>query len=129
MGKETLKNEWDINPEYYQTDEKGEFVLKLDGTPKKKVGRRKGTKSANYSYHSDTIAKRNARRSLRSKEKRAEKIEVKLKKKKEGSRKQRKIQGKLDEPASKETVGGKIITKEDIEKHLPETVKQQVYEK
>ena len=128
MGKETLKNEWDINPEYYQTDEKGEFVLKLDGTPKKKVGRRKGTKSKNYSYHSDTIAKRKARRSLRSKEKRVEKIEVKLKNAKEGIRKQRAIQGKLDEPSSKETIGGKIITKEDIEKHLPETVKQQVYE-
>tara|TARA_R100000008_G_scaffold83897_1_gene69996 strand:- start:7014 stop:8729 length:1716 start_codon:yes stop_codon:yes gene_type:complete len=128
MGKETLKNEWDTNPEYYQKDEKGEFVLKLDGTPKKKVGRRKGTKSKNYSYHSDTIAKRKARRSLRSKEKRVEKIEVKLKNAKEGIRKQRAIQGKLDEPSSKETIRGKIISKEDIEKHLPETVKQQVYE-
>ena len=128
MGKETPKNDWDINPEYYQKDEKGEFVLKLDGTPKKKVGRRKGTKSKNYSYHSDTIAKRKARRSLRSKEKRVEKIEVKLKNAKEGIRKQRAIQGKLDESSSKETIRGKIISKEDIEKHLPETVKQQVYE-
>jgi len=109
-------------------DEKGNFVLKVDGTPKKKAGRRKGVKSSGYSFHSEVKAKRKARRSLRSKEKRAEKIEIKLKNAKEGVRKQRKIQGKLDEPASKKTVGGKIITKEDIEKHLPKTVKQQIYE-
>mgnify|MGYP003146801201 CR=1 FL=1 len=128
MAKETLPNDWDINPEYYQKDKEGNFVLKVDGTPKKKVGRRKGVKSSGYSYHSETKAKIQARRSLRSKEKRAEKIEVKLKNAKEGIRKQRKIQGKLDEPSSKETIGGKIITKEDIEKHLPETTKQQIYE-
>jgi len=128
MGKETPKNDWDINPEYYQKDEKGEFVLKLDGTPKKKRGKRKGTKSKSYTYHSDTLAKMSARRSLRAKEKRVEKIEVKLKNAKEGIRKQRAIQGKLDESSSKETIRGKIISKEDIEKHLPETVKQQVYE-
>ena len=128
MAKETLPNDWDINPEYYQKDKEGNFVLKVDGTPKKKVGRRKGVKSSGYSYHSETKAKIQARRSLRAKEKRAEKIEVKLKNAKEGIRKQRKIQGKLDEPSSKETIGGKIITKEDIEKHLPETTKQQIYE-
>ena len=128
MAKETLPNDWDINPEYYQKDEEGNFVLKVDGTPKKKAGRRKGVKSSGYSYHSETKAKIKARRSLRSKEKRVEKIEVKLKNAKEGIRKQRKIQGKLDESSSKETIGGKIITKEDIEKHLPETVQQQVYE-
>ena len=109
-------------------DEKGDFVLKVDGTPKKKAGRRKGTKSSGYNFHSEVKAKRKARRSLRSKEKRVEKIEIKLKNAKEGIRKQRKIQGKLDESASKKTVGGKIITKEDIEKHIPKTVKQQIYE-
>jgi hypothetical protein len=128
MVKETLPNDWDINPEYYQKDEKDNFVLKVDGTPKKKVGRRKGVKSSGYNYHSETKAKISARRSLLKKERRVEKIEGKLKSAREGIRKQRKIQGKLDEPSSKETVGGKIITKEDLEKHLPKTVKQQIYE-
>ena len=128
MVKKTLPNDWDINPEYYLKDENGNFVLKVDGTPKKKAGRRKGTKSSGYNFHSEVKAKRKARRSLRSKEKRVEKIEIKLKNAKEGIRKQRKIQGKLDESASKKTVGGKIITKEDIEKHIPKTVKQQIYE-
>jgi len=128
MAKKTLPNDWDITPEYYLKDEKGDFVLKVDGTPKKKAGRRKGTKSSGYNFHSEVKAKRKARRSLRSKEKRVEKIEIKLKNAKEGIRKQRKIQGKLDESASKKTVGGKIITKEDIEKHIPKTVKQQIYE-
>ena len=129
MEKETPPNDWDINPEYYQKDSKGEFVLKVDGTPKKKVGRKKGVRSAGYSFHSETIAKQSARQSLRAKEKRAKKIETKLKNAKETIRKQRKIQGKLDEPSSKQTVAGKIITKEDLDKHLPEKAKSQVYEK
>ena len=129
MVKETLLNDWDINPEYYQKDNKGKFVLKVDGTPKKKAGRRKGVKSAGYNYHSETIAKRSARKSLLTKEKRVEKMEARLKNAKEGVRRQRKIQGKLDEPASKQTITGKIITKEDILEHLPETAREQVYKK
>lgn len=127
MEKETPPNDWDINPEFYQKDSKDNFLLKLDGTPKKKAGRRKGVKSKGYNLHSDTKAKQKARQSLRSKEKRAEQIASKLKNVQEKIRKQRKIQGKLDEPASKKTLAGKIITKEDIEKHLPATVKEQVY--
>ena len=129
MEKDTPLNDWDINPEYYQKDNKGKFVLKVDGTPKKKAGRRKGVKSAGYNYHSETIAKRSARKSLLTKEKRVEKMEARLKNAKEGVRRQRKIQGKLDEPASKQTITGKIITKEDILEHLPETAREQVYKK
>ena len=127
MVKETLLNDWDINPEYYQKDEKDNFVLKVDGTPKKKTGRRKGVKSSRYNYHSKTKAKRSARRSLLIKEKRVKKIEGKLKSAREGIRRQRKIQGKLDESASKQTLAGKIITKEDIVECLPETAREQVY--
>ena len=32
-------NDWDINPQHYLTDTEGNFVLKKDGTPKKKPGR------------------------------------------------------------------------------------------
>ena len=56
-------------------------------------------------------------------------MEARLKNAKEGVRRQRKIQGKLDEPASKQTITGKIITKEDILEHLPETAREQVYKK
>ena len=31
--------DWEINPDNYQKDENGDFILKLDGTPKKKMGK------------------------------------------------------------------------------------------
>ena len=50
-------NDWDLNPEKYLVDDQGNFVLKLDGTPKKKAGRAKGSKGRGYNYHSTTKAK------------------------------------------------------------------------
>ena len=38
-----MDNDWDINPDSYVKDSEGNFVLKLDGTPKKKGGRPKGS--------------------------------------------------------------------------------------
>ena len=42
--------EWVTNPERFQTNEDGTFILKKDGTPKKRAGRGLGTKSRNYTY-------------------------------------------------------------------------------
>ena len=50
-------NDWDINPSKYLTDSEGNFKLKADGTPRKKGGRPKGSKSRGYNYHSQTKAK------------------------------------------------------------------------
>tara|TARA_R100001244_G_scaffold54150_2_gene46874 strand:- start:2607 stop:4304 length:1698 start_codon:yes stop_codon:yes gene_type:complete len=122
-------NDWKINSDSYQKDNNGNFILKLDGTPKKKLGRKKGSKSAGYNYHSEIKAKRNAKKSLKNKAKRIKTLETQLKSAKEGIKKQRRIQKKLDEPHSKKTISGKIITKEDIERLLPETTREQVYEK
>ena len=36
--------DWEINPDNYAKDENGEFILKLDGTPRKKSGRAKGSR-------------------------------------------------------------------------------------
>ena len=36
--------DWEANPEGYQTNAEGNFILKQDGTPKKKSGRAKGSK-------------------------------------------------------------------------------------
>ena len=33
-----MQNDWEINPHNYCRDEKGSFILKLDGTPKRKSG-------------------------------------------------------------------------------------------
>ena len=70
--------DWTKNPENYLTDADGSFILKKDGTPKRKTGRPKGSKGRGYNYHSETKAKIKARRSIRTKEKSAEKMRQKL---------------------------------------------------
>ena len=65
-------NDWELNPEKYQTDSEGNFVLKKDGTPRKKSGRAKGSKSKGYNYHSETKRKIEARRAVKDKQKRYE---------------------------------------------------------
>ena len=47
----------DDNPDLYQKDEDGNFLLKKDGTPRKMRGRPKGSKNRSYSFHSETKAK------------------------------------------------------------------------
>ena len=121
------ENDWDINPDSYQQDDNGEFILKRDGTPKRRGGRPKGTTSRGYNFHSETKAKMSARRSLRDKEKRLDSLEKKVKKARVNVKKQRGVQQKLDESPDKETANGKLITREDLEKVLPDAVKKTVY--
>ena len=68
-----MQEDWQKHPENYLTNEDGSFVLKKDGTPKKKTGRPKGSKGRGYNFHSETKAKLAARKALREKEKKAEK--------------------------------------------------------
>ena len=126
MEDQIHKNEWDINPELYQRDLNNEFVLKKDGTPKKKAGRQKGKPSRGYNFHSETKTKMAARRSLRDKERNLHRLENKVKGARERVKQQRVIQTKLDESSDKKTQAGKILTKEDIQKSLPESVKEHI---
>jgi len=121
------KNDWDIDPDSYQQDDEGAFILKRDGTPKRKGGRPKGKSSRGYNLHSETKAKMSARRSLRGKEKRLDTLEKKVKRARVKVKKQRNVQQKLDESPDKETSGGKLITREDLERVLPDAVKKTVY--
>ena len=63
------KNDWDLNPQNYLQNKDGSFKLKVDGTPKKKPGRPKGSKSRGYNYHSKTKAKQEASKKVRVKKK------------------------------------------------------------
>jgi hypothetical protein len=71
-------NDWDINPDKYLKDSEGNFVLKKDGTPKRKAGRAKGSKGRGYTYHSQTKAKMEAKRAIRQRESRLKKAEAKV---------------------------------------------------
>jgi hypothetical protein len=65
-----MDKDWDINPDSYVKDEEGNFILKVDGTPRKKAGRAKGSKGRGYTYHSQTKAKMDAKKiSKRKKQK------------------------------------------------------------
>jgi len=126
MEDQIQKNEWDIEPDLYQTDSNNNFILKKDGTPKKKTGRPKGKSSRGYNFHSETKTKMAARRSLRDKERNLHRLENKVKGARERVKQQRGIQTKLDESSDKETQAGKILTKEDIQRSLPESVKEHI---
>ena len=71
--------DWKINPDKYLTDDSGNFLLKKDGTPRKKSGRAKGSKGKGYAYRIETKNKMEAQRVVRTKQKRIEAVEARLK--------------------------------------------------
>lgn len=73
-----MNNDWDLNPDQYLKNEDGSFVLKADGTPKKKPGRPKGSKSRGYNFHSKTKAKRATEQKLREKRKKIAQARTKI---------------------------------------------------
>ncbi len=71
-------NDWEENPDAYMRDDNGDFILKKDGTPRKKTGRPKGSTGRGYNYHSKTKAQIEARKTVRKKEKRLAQARTKL---------------------------------------------------
>jgi len=106
-------DDWELNPDNYLKDEDGNFILKVDGTPRKKGGRKKGTPSRGYNYHSKTKARIEANRAVRKKEKLIAKTESKLKAHKSSLKTSKSTLAKLD---NKEvSTEGKLITSDKIE--------------
>ncbi len=96
----------------YQTDINGEFILKKDGTPKKKAGRPKGSKSRGYNFHSDTKARLDTNKKLRNKKKQLAKIESRAKGYRRSIKTQNEVLAKIDNTESSTT--GKITSEEDL---------------
>jgi len=71
-------NDWEENPDAYMRNDNGDFILKKDGTPRKKTGRPKGSTGRGYNYHSKTKAQIDARKVVRKKEKRLAQARTKL---------------------------------------------------
>ena len=112
--------DWIKNPQNYLTDEDGNFILKKDGTPRKKTGRPKGSKGRGYNYHSETKAKIKARRAIRTKEKKAEQLKQRLNAKRDSLNASKETLKKLE----KETTN-KVVTKDILDK-VPKALKQEV---
>ena len=116
--------DWEINPDNYQTDNEGNFVLKKDGTPKKKSGRPTGSTLKNK-YIDDKAAFEAARKSLKNKKDGIAKLEKALEAKKQVFNRQKKIFSELDE--DKKTTAGKITTDKEVAS-LPPNIQAKIEE-
>ena len=112
--------DWKENPQNYLTDEDGNFILKKDGTPRKKTGRPKGSKGRGYNYHSETKSKIKARRAVKDKERRTEKLKQRLEAKRNSLNASKETLNKLEKKTT-----NKVVT-EDILDKVPKSLKQEV---
>jgi hypothetical protein len=119
-------NDWESNPDNYLTDEQGNFILKSDGTPRKRPGRPKGSKSRGYNYHSQTKATMKARRAIRTKEKLIEQTRSKLNKHRGLLKNSKETLSKLENKES--STAGKVITEDSLD-NLPKALKEEAQEK
>ena len=104
-------NDWETNPDAYMRNDNGDFILKKDGTPRKKTGRPKGSTGRGYNYHSKTKAQINARKVVRKKEKRLAQARTKLENYKRSLDTSKKTLNKIEGKEAK--AEGKIITETD----------------
>ena len=117
--------DWEVNPDNYAKDENGEFILKLDGTPRKKSGRAKGSKGRGYTYHSQTKAKMAAKKQVREKEKKLKAAQNKVDNYKKSISRTKKTLNKLDNKES--SVEGKVLEDTELEQ-LPSSLSKEVKE-
>ena len=117
-------HDWEENPHLYLTDSDGGFVLKKDGTPKKKGGRPKGATS-HYYYSHEQKAKQKARRAVRKKQKAVEKVKEQLKSKRTALKKTTKVLSKLEDESQKPTNEGKVVTEDDLSL-IPKAVQDEI---
>ena len=117
-------HDWEKNPHLYLTDSDGGFILKKDGTPKKKGGRPQGSTS-NYYYSHEQKAKQKARRAVRKKQKAIETIEKKLQSKKQSLKYTTKVLSKLETESEKSTNEGKVVLDKDLES-IPKVVQDEI---
>ena len=117
-----MQNDWDVNPDNYLKDEAGDFVLKVDGTPRKKSGRAKGSKGRGYTYHSETKAKMDAKKKVRSNSKKLKAAQAKVDGYKKTISKTKKTLNKLEGTGSSNII-------EDVElKSIPSALAAEAQE-
>ena len=108
MENET--RDWEINPHLYLQDDEGNFVLKQDGTPKKKAGRPVTTTER---------AVKAARATIGRKQRNIKKLEEKLNNARKSFKKQKETLQKLDK-----TEEGPV-TLDELE-NLPKAVREDI---
>ena len=111
-----MQDDWEINPDNYQKDDNGDFKLKVDGTPRKKVGRAKGSKGRGYNHHSETKARIAARKQVNDKTKRLKTAQAKVEKYKKSIDTTKKTLDKLDNKGQAKE--GLVLTEEQLQDYL-----------
>ena len=96
-----IPTDWELYPEKYATDDHGSFILKKDGTPRKKTGRAKGSKGRGYNYHSDTKARMQAKKAVKTKQRRVKAVETKLQNQRKALNNSKELLNKLDNKSIK----------------------------
>ena len=117
-------HDWEKNPHLYLTDSDGSFVLKKDGTPRKKGGRPQGATS-NYQYTNEQKAKIAARRAVRNKQKAIAKVEKQLKSKRTSLKQTTKVLSQLEDESEKPTKEGKVVTTDELSS-IPKAVQDEI---
>jgi hypothetical protein len=117
--------DWEQNPHLYLTDSDGSFVLKNDGTPRKKGGRPVGATS-NYQYSNAQKTKNATRRAFNKKRKAIEKIERQLKAKRTSFKQTTKVLSQLENDSnSKPTNEGKVVTTDELSS-IPKAIQAEI---
>lgn len=116
------ENDWDVNPENYAKDSDGNFILKVDGTPRKKSGRAKGSKSRGYNFHSKTKAKMAANKEVKRKEKKLKAAQNKIDNYKKSIKSTKKTLKQLENENS-----AKLIEETELD-NVPNSLKQEATE-
>jgi hypothetical protein len=116
-------NDWEVNPERYLKDSEGAFILKADGTPAKKRGRQKGTKSS-YNYHSTVKASMKAKKAIRDKEKIIYKAKAKLTAHRNSLANSKDVLAKIE---NKRPTTGAIVTDDKLQS-LPKSIERAAQE-
>jgi len=105
-----MQNDWDLYPNKYCKDAAGAFILKKDGTPRKKSGRAKGSTGKGYTYHSATKAKMQSKKAIKDQEKRLKVAQAKVEKYKKTINKNKTTLDKLDKTtAAKVTIEDELL--------------------
>jgi len=112
-----MQADWELNPDNYQKDDNGDFKLKVDGTPRKKVGRAKGSKGRGYNHHSETKARMAARKQVTEKTKRLKTAQAKVEKYKKNINTTKKTLDKLENKG--QAKDGLVLTGEELQNLSP----------
>ena len=117
--------DWEQNPHLYLTDSDGGFIIKKDGTPRKKGGRPIGATS-NYQYSNAQKTKNATRRAFNKKRKAIEKIERQLKAKRTSLKQTTKVLSQLEgDSNSKPTNEGKVVTTDELSS-IPKAIQAEI---